>query len=56
MKINLTKLLDIETRVTRLNSTPDERDTADAWWYVNRLEGTSPNQPYSFTVESEEAK
>lgn len=54
MKINLTKILDIETKVVRLiYSTADERDTTDGSWYVNRLEGTSPNQAYSFMVEDE---
>ena len=54
MKIKLTKLLDIETRMVRLiYSTPDEQDTTDGSWYVNRLEGTSPNQSYSFMIEDE---
>ena len=53
MKINLTKLLDAETRVTRLTYSQNDYDTTDAWWYVNRLEGTSPYQGYSFMIKDE---
>ncbi len=53
MKINLIKLLDVETKVTRLTYSQDDYDTADAWWYVNRDEGTSPYQEYSFMIEDE---
>lgn len=53
MIINLTKLLDSKTRVVRL-STPDETNTTDGSWYVNNLEGTSPNQAYSFIMEDED--
>jgi len=54
MKINLTKLLDADIKVKRLIYSQDDYDTADVWWYVNRHEGTSPNQAYSFMIEDEE--
>jgi len=53
MKINLTKLLNADTMVTRFIYTQDNYDTADAWWYINRDEGTSPNQAYSFMIKDE---
>jgi len=48
MKINLTKLLDVLARVKR-EGVPI--DTTDGSHYVNRVGGTSPDQPYSFEME-----
>ena len=48
MKVNLTKLLDIKTRVKREGVSID---TTDGSHYVNRAGGTSPYQAYSFEIE-----
>ena len=54
MKIKLIRSFDTETKAVRLiYSTSDEQDTTDSSWYVNRLEGTSPNQSCSFMIEDE---
>ena len=50
MKINLTKLLDVTTKVIYVVYNPV--GTTDGSYYVNRLEGTSPELPYSFELET----
>ena len=54
MKINLTKLLDIATKTIHVVYNPV--GTTDGFYYVNRLEGTSPELPYSFELEPQSNK
>ena len=49
MKINLTKLLDIETGVMRLIYSPDDYDTT-GYWFDRGEECADPYQMYSFIL------
>lgn len=52
MKINLTKLLEIPTRVLHLKGKP-EPDTA-AYFLEKEYKATSQHSPYAFELENEE--
>jgi len=49
MKINLTKLLDIEHRITKIN---DDTGTTGDTSYISPDTGTAGDSPYSFELEN----